>query len=64
MEKLYKVVVKGGINSIPLTMEDALEYAFECNTDFEIVDLETGEIVDDSFEYAETEMDLHRYWRP
>lgn len=41
---MYKVIVRGGFDSIPLTLEEALEYAFECNAEHVIVNLETGKI--------------------
>jgi hypothetical protein len=44
MEKLYKVIVFGGLNSGPLSYEEALEYAAECNVgedNYKIVELIT-----------------------
>ena len=46
MQAKYKVVVYAGIDSIPLTLEEALEYAFDCNTEHYIINLQTGEILD------------------
>ena len=40
---MYKVIVPTGFNSIPLTLEEALEYSFECNAPCTIINLETGE---------------------
>lgn len=52
MEKLYKVIVPTGINSIPLSLEEAFEYAFDCNTEHHIVDLATGKFLDEEVEWA------------
>ena len=43
---MYKGIVRGGFDSIPLTLEEALEYAFECNTEHVIVNLETGKFIE------------------
>lgn len=43
---MYKVIVTGGLDSIPLSFEEALEYAFDSNCECKIVDLETGESVE------------------
>lgn len=50
---MYKVIVPSdvGYSSIPLTLEDALEYAFECNTDCKILNLETGKFIDFDKDY-------------
>ena len=53
---MYKVIVPSdvGFSSIPLPLDEALEYAFECNTDCKILDLETGKfIVFDEYEDSE-----------
>ena len=42
---MYKVIVRGGFDSIPLTLEEALEYAFDCNAEHVIINLATGEIL-------------------
>ena len=50
---MYKVIVPSdiGYSSIPLTLEDALEYAFECNTECKILNLETGKFIDFDQDY-------------
>ena len=55
MEKLYKVVVPSdiGFSSIPLPLEEALEYAFDCNCPHIIVDLDTGNKIDEMEAWAE-----------
>lgn len=43
---MYKVIVPTGFNSIPLSLDEALEYAFECNAECTIINLETGEEIE------------------
>ena len=43
---MFKVIVRGGFDSIPLSLEEALEYAFEANTECKIVDLATGKFIE------------------
>lgn len=50
---MYKVIVRGGFDSIPLTLEGALEYAFDCNAEHIIVNLDTGEILHSEDYYDE-----------
>lgn len=47
---MYKVYVPSGFNSIPLTLEEALEYAYDCNAEHYIIDLATGEVLDEETE--------------
>jgi hypothetical protein len=52
--QMYKVIVPSdvGFSSIPLSLEEALEYAFECNTDCKILNLETGKFIDFDEEFC------------
>jgi len=43
---MFQVLVPGGFDSIPLSLEDALEYAFEAGYDCKVIDLATGEEVE------------------
>ncbi len=55
MSKLYKVVVPSdiGYSSIPLSLEEALEYAFDCNCPHIIIDLDTGRMIDEMAAWEE-----------
>jgi hypothetical protein len=55
MSKLYKVVVPSDIghSSIPLSLEEALEYAFDCNCPHIIIDLDTGRMIDEMAAWEE-----------
>ncbi len=55
MSKLYKVVVPSdiGYSSVPLSLEEALEYAFDCNCPHIIIDLATGKKIDEEAAWAE-----------
>lgn len=39
---IFKVIVPNGFDSIPLTLQEAMEYAFDCNSECEIINIETG----------------------
>ncbi len=49
-KKVYKVCVPSGIDSVLLTWQEAMEYVFDCNADWYIINLETGELITDEHE--------------